>query len=326
MATEFEKLKKVVLGFEGTKRNAYIPFKDGVVIGNSGVTIGKGLDLGQQNAASINALKAYGLSEELAKKLREHPDLGKSFKGKKKAEATFSPMVLTAEEEAQLNDSLVQKYKNSFEAAYEENVGRKPSEDLTENQRIALASAYFNLGNGLFKKKDKKEGSPTFGQFVPTDFTNQLKEYKFEDAAKNLGGWTDKATKYRRGAEAALFANQVDVDNTVAKRDQLNDKNPETFSSFLSNLKLTPEIKTSNQQIPYPVTQQGVAMSPADIRNYTYERDVRNYSGMEPGIQEAMAMQEPQFMSMEDLLMDKDLMKNPLLLDKQDVETMWRQF
>ena len=102
-------------------------------------------------------------------------------------------------------------------------------------------------------------------------------------------------------------------------------KKAETYNTILKDYN-TPAPKTSDQQIPYPVTQQGVAMSPADIRNYTYERDVRNYSGMEPGIQEAMAMQEPQYMSMEDLLMDKDLTKNPLLLDKQDAETMWRQF
>lgn len=314
MATELEKLKKIVLGFEGTKRNAYIPIKNGVVIGRSGVTIGKGLDLGQQNAASINALKAHGLSEELAKKLREHPDLGKNFKGKTRAEATFSPMVLTAEEEAELNDSLVKKYKDSFEAAYEANVGRKASEDLSENQRIALASAYFNLGNGLFKKKDTKEGSPTFGQYVPTNFTNQLKEYKFEDAAKNLGSWTTGATKYRRGAEAALFANQVDADNAVAKRDELNSGDPAAFTSFVSGLKLAPEIKTSDQQIPFPVEPQGVTMSPYDIRNYRAERDVRNYSGMEPGIQEALLAQpEPEYVSMEELLGQRGILSNPLM-------------
>ena len=273
MATELEKLKKVVLGFEGTKRNAYIPFNNGVVIGSSGVTIGKGLDLGQQNAASINALKSFGLSEELAKKLREHPDLGKNFKGKTRAEATFTPMALTAEEESELNESLVKKYKDSFEKAYEANVGRKASDDLSENQRIALASAYFNLGNGLFKRKDTKEGSPTFGQYIPTNFTNQLKEYKFEDAAKNLGSWTTGATKYRRGAEAALFANQVNPDNTVAKRDEFINAQPSALTSFVSGLKITPEIKTENQQIPYPVTQQS-QIEPARLTPQQMEQAV----------------------------------------------------
>ena len=54
-----------------------------------------------------------------------------------------------------------------------------------------------------------------------------------------------------------------------------------------------------------------VKMSPADIRNYTYERDVRNYSGMEPGIQEALAMEEPDYVSMEELLGKKSILSNP---------------
>jgi len=36
-----------------------------------------------------------------------------------------------------------------------------------------------------------------------------------------------------------------------------------------------------------------VGMSPADIRNYTAERDVRNYSGMEPGLMGATGLENP---------------------------------
>lgn len=38
---------------------------------------------------------------------------------------------------------------------------------------------------------------------------------------------------------------------------------------------------------------QGVKMSPFDIRNYTAERDVRNYSGMEPGIMAVTGLENP---------------------------------
>ena len=107
---------------------------------------------------------------------------------------------------------------------------------------------------------------------------------------------------------------------------------------------------------------KGVEMSPADIRNYAAERDVRNYQGMEPGIKEFLknavervvppaqageldqmrqaqeartqfAQQdprrvdvkaEPQYATMEDLLMDKGLM-NPLLSDDL-AQRMWERF
>jgi GH24 family phage-related lysozyme (muramidase) len=209
MATELEKLKDVVLKFEDTKKNAYIPFKDGTVAGKSGVTIGKGLDLGQQDIASINDLKSYGLSEALAKRLREHPDLGKKFTGKTTAEATFTPMSLTAEEESELNKSIIDKYKKDFYDAYETNVGRKITDDLTENQRIALTSASFNLGvKGLFKINGRD-----------TNFKNQLINKDFDAAAKNLGTWSNDNLKYRRAAEAALFGNYIDTTDVDKVRD-----------------------------------------------------------------------------------------------------------
>ena len=209
MATELEKLKDVVLKFEDTKKDAYIPFKDGTVAGKSGVTIGKGLDLGQQDIASINDLKSYGLSEALAKRLREHPDLGKKFTGKTTAEATFTPMSLTAEEESELNKSIIDKYKKDFYDAYETNVGRKITDDLTENQRIALTSASFNLGvKGLFKINGRD-----------TNFKNQLINKDFDAAAKNLGTWSNDNLKYRRAAEAALFGNYIDTTDVDKVRD-----------------------------------------------------------------------------------------------------------
>ena len=57
-----------------------------------------------------------------------------------------------------------------------------------------------------------------------------------------------------------------------------------------------------------------VQMSPFDIRNYRAERDVRNYSGMEPGIQEALlAEQKPEYVSMEELLGKRGILSNPLM-------------
>ena len=242
MATELDKLKEVVLKFEDTKRNAYIPFEQGMVINNSGVTIGKGLDLGQQDIASINKLKDYGLSEALAKKLREYGDLGKTFTGKKKAEVTFSPLSISEAEESELNKAIIDKYKKGFEDAYEEQIGRKITDDLTENQRIALTSASFNLGpKGLFKNKDGSD----------TNFKTQIINKQFSEAAKNLGTWSkdsknengviEKADnlQYRRAAEAALFGNYIDYNDVDALK-----------TSFLNER--TPELNTAGESVKAP--------------------------------------------------------------------------
>lgn len=96
------------------------------------------------------------------------------------------------------------------------------------------------------------------------------------------------------------------------------------WASIIANTAALGSWDDTNPQMP---ASQGVEMSPFDIRNYRAERDVRNYSGMEPGIQEALlAEPEPEYASMEDLLMDKGLMQNPLLFDDKTAEQMWRKF
>ena len=272
MATELEKLREVVVGFEGTKKNAYIPISNGKVIGKSGVTIGKGLDLGQQSTESINALKDYGLSEDLAKRLREHPDLGKKFTNKTEAEATFTPLALTEEEETALNNAIVDKYKKDFYDAYEANVGRKITDDLTENQRIALISASFNLGSeGLFKNSDG----------TPTRFKTQLVNKQFDQAAKNLGSWgktVNPELQYRRAAEAALFGNYIDYNDTNRLKESFVNERVDQTNADGSVTKVAGEgLKEFQNNLTY--LSQG-----------------------------AIKEQEPQYNSMEELLQSKGVM------------------
>jgi predicted chitinase len=56
--------------------------------------------------------------------------------------------------------------------------------------------------------------------------------------------------------------------------------------------------------------KEGVPLTPEETRNYAAERDVRNYSGMEPGIEKAL---EPRYATMEDLLNRRGIFKNELL-------------
>ena len=116
----------------------------------------------------------------------------------------------------------------------------------------------------------------------------------------------------------------LDLNKPLATDSTEGWKNPVDYgfkeSTTVSPTRLTP------QQMEQAVIKKGMQLTPEELRNYQAERDIRNYSGMEPGIQKAMAMQEPQYMSMEELLMDKDLMRNPLLFDDATAEKMWRQF
>ena len=89
------------------------------------------------------------------------------------------------------------------------------------------------------------------------------------------------------------------------KRKEAGDK----WSSIISNTAALGSWDDTNPQMPAP---QGVAMSPADIRNYAAERDVRNYQGMEPGIKEALSA-EPQYVSMEELLGKRGVLSNPFM-------------
>ena len=323
MATELEKLKDVVLKFEDTKRNAYIPTSKGTVVGKSGVTIGKGLDLGQQSTSSINALKDYGLSEELAKKLRDHPDLGKKFTGKKASEITFSPLSLTTEEEEELNKSIIDKYKKDFYDAYETNVGRKITDDLTENQRIALTSASFNLGvNGLFKKKDGTD----------TNFKTQLVNKEYDKVAKNLGTWSKDNLKYRRAAEAALFGNYIDTSDVGTLRDSFysnrtSDPTGEGLKAFQDNLKvlkdgavkestIVPADRLTPQQMEQAVQPNSSIL---DKIKQGFESLIPSAQAEElpvsgqPTYDYIPQQAEPQYATMEELLGKRNILSNDLL-------------
>ena len=53
----------------------------------------------------------------------------------------------------------------------------------------------------------------------------------------------------------------------------------------------SPVVKTNITE-PQKSPPLPIKMSPFDVRNYAAERDVRNYSGMEPGIQQVLSQQD----------------------------------
>jgi GH24 family phage-related lysozyme (muramidase) len=178
---------KIITGFEGTKRKGYVP-KDnsGKIIGSSGVTIGKGLDLGAQNEES---LRSMGLNKDLFNKLK--PYLGKKGNDALNVADTLD---ITPEEEAEINTKVTQKYWNDFHRNFKSYVGYD-ADELPAKSQFAVASRFFNSGSSIFRG---------------TNFTKQLRNRDWKGAAKNLETWFNPKGKFaalvpRVRQEAELF-------------------------------------------------------------------------------------------------------------------------
>lgn len=217
MQTESQLLKNILLALEGNEYNFYVPEKDGKAIDKSGITIGKGFDLGAQDEAR---LKKMGIPESIVNKIASSGYLG--LKGEDAVNAlNKGTLKLSAEEVDEINSLTIPFYKNEFEAALKKQTGLDAQKDLTLNQRIALTSAYFNLGNGLFYKDvETEEGTIK----KPTNLRKQLTDKDWTAVTNNIATWSSKAPvglQARRIAEASLFAGDVSPEDFVTLKDQL---------------------------------------------------------------------------------------------------------
>lgn len=201
MAQPPEEFVQIIQEFEGSKRKGYVP-KDnsGNIIGNSGVTIGKGLDLGAQNP---NSLRAMGLEGELLDRLSQYT----GYKGKEAADIADT-LQISKEEEKHINTAVTSRYWDLFNLEFNDKVGYS-SEELPAKARYAVASRYFNSGGSIFKTKKGE-----------TNLTKQLRSRDYEGAANNIETWFNPKGKYkalvpRVQKEAALFRQGFQEDSTV---------------------------------------------------------------------------------------------------------------
>ena len=216
MQTESQLLKYILLALEGNKYDFKVPKENGKVMGQSGITIGKGFDLGAQDEAR---LKKMGMPESIVNKIASSGYLG--LKGEDAVNAlNKGTLKLSAEEVDEINSLAIPFYKNEFEAVLKKQTGLDAQKDLTLNQRIALTSAYFNLGNGLFYKNvETKEGTIK----KPTNLRKQLANKDWTAVANNLATWNSTAPiglQARRQAEAKLFAGDIGPEDLVKFKDQ----------------------------------------------------------------------------------------------------------
>jgi hypothetical protein len=180
-----------VLGrFEGKAvLNGYVP-KDryGVPLGASGVTIGTGFDLGQQDDFSLNALRLPG---ELAAKLRP-------YTGMKRLDAVnylaAHPLALSAGEVAALDKAVHDKY-----IAETARLFGPGFEDAPKQAQAVAVSLHYQFGN------PQRIASPALGMAWDALWTGLYR--KAAEYLASPQGWSAEHRRYmnRRKQEAALL-------------------------------------------------------------------------------------------------------------------------
>jgi hypothetical protein len=119
--------------------NAYVPQKDGEVIGNSGTTIATGVDLGQMNQ---NDLDNLNLDNDLETKLIPYLGL------KKDDAVNFlqnNPLTLSDEEVSQLDQKIREKFTNDVADLYN-NSSNNTFDSLTDTQQTVILSVTYQYG------------------------------------------------------------------------------------------------------------------------------------------------------------------------------------
>jgi hypothetical protein len=175
---------------------------------SSGVTIATGFDLGQHNKQDI---KNLNLPKALEDKLTPYAG---STDAKKAANLT-----ITAEEAALLDKAVIDSKLNSFNAAYVAKFGENPDQSLDENTRLALASAFFNMGPGMLNAEKNPSMFKALQSKNPALIQKEIAN--FHRGAKGQ-------PESRRLVEAGIAAGFIDPEDTQSVNNfkDLMAKNP----------------------------------------------------------------------------------------------------
>ena len=124
----------------------YVPCKNGVPLGVSGVTIGTGVDLGQQTGAGLLDM---GVPHAVVKKLLPYIGLKKAAA---LAAIKAQPLVLTPAEVAAIDDAVFARYVRGVEARYNKDNPASPFADLPPEAQAVLVSILYQRGLGFCAK------------------------------------------------------------------------------------------------------------------------------------------------------------------------------
>lgn len=129
--------EELMSALEGNETRGYIPTRNGEAIGQSGVTIAGGLDLGQRgNLDDIN------ISDELKRKFE--PYLGLK-RGEAQQALEAQPLEISPEEVEEVNRAVKEAYFNETSSEYERITGRDINE-LPAPVQTVLFSLKYNTG------------------------------------------------------------------------------------------------------------------------------------------------------------------------------------
>ena len=143
MPINFDFIRATLERFEGKGiARAYVPAKNGVPLGVSGVTIGTGVDLGQQTALGLLDM---GVPFEIVDKLR--PYLG--YK-KQDAQAILRerPLALSAAEVDALDSAVIGRYIRDIATRYNKDNPSALFADIPHQAQAVIVSVLYQRGLG----------------------------------------------------------------------------------------------------------------------------------------------------------------------------------
>ena len=141
MPIQYEYIRKQLEPFEGKGvTQAYVPCRQGVVLGVSGVTIGTGVDLGQQTDLGL-AKMGVGLIVVL----KLMPYLGL----KKQQAVAFlkaNPLQLSRAEVENLDTAVINHYINNTARQYNQAGPAAPFENIPKQAQAVIVSLFYQKG------------------------------------------------------------------------------------------------------------------------------------------------------------------------------------
>ena len=187
MPIDHNYIRAILERFEGKGiARGYVPSKNGVPLGVSGVTIGTGVDLGQQTGPGLLDM---GVPHAVVRKLLPYIGLKKDAA---LAAIKDQPLVLTPAEVAALDDAVFARYLRDIEARYNKDNPASPFADLPPEAQAVLVSILYQRGLGSPKS-------------YPNTWTLLLKGDWPGAAAKLCNGALWDGYQARRAAEGKLL-------------------------------------------------------------------------------------------------------------------------
>ena len=227
MANFTDKLHSVLKTFEATKLSGYVPTP------SSGVTIATGFDLGQHSKEEI---KSLNLPKTLEDKLTPYAGSSDATKAKN--------LTITAEEAALLDKAVIDSKLAKFNAAYVDKFGESPERSLDENTRLALASAFFNMGPGMLNAEKNPSMFKALQSKNPALIQKEIANFH-----RGAAGQPES----RRLVEAGIAAGFIDPEDvqSINNFKDLMAKNPEARKIYQSQW--VPQAQTT-APAPAPTT------------------------------------------------------------------------